>query len=118
MGNQGNLRDEETRAAMGTNSAGCQQAIPTAFFPISRKPFLTPRQTSWSRRCGEHASLIKIVDSFLDNNSDLLLPKKEFLSALLDFGKFFMTKIMNFPSPRSCTLSMPPVIPGIEDVDF
>ena len=47
--------------------------------------------------CGEHSSLIKIVDSFLEKKSGLPLPKHKSLPLLLeDFGKFFVTKIRTF----------------------
>jgi hypothetical protein len=50
---------------------------------------------------GEHASLIKIVDSFLEKKSGLVLPKHKSLPVLLeDFGKFFVTKIKDL----LCTL--------------
>ena len=51
--------------------------------------------------CGEHSSLIKIVDSFLEKKSGLPLPKHKSLPLLLeDFGKFFVTKIKDL----LCTL--------------
>jgi hypothetical protein len=51
--------------------------------------------------CGEHSSLVKIVDSFLDKKSGLPLPKHKSLPLLLeDFGKFFGTKIKDL----LCTL--------------
>ena len=51
--------------------------------------------------CGEHSSLIKIVDSFLEKKSGLPLPNDKSLPLLLeDFGKFFVTKIKDL----LCTL--------------
>ena len=68
--------------------------------------------------CGEHASLIRIVDSFLEKKSRSLLPKDESLPVLLEkFGKFFMTKVKDLlctlPSTSNSTAETLPLVPSM-----